>query len=575
ECFISWSGEALTLPAGLSSTNCTYYPKPPKIKLDKFIKKRSEILESTKKSYRNLRNEIKEHERNKKKLKNCEKAMSILKELENIVDSGVIDRESSLKIHEDNIKNKSSILLGVGEQNYEYVIPDEKHSVIFLSYIDDIKSDLLKSRKMLSDSERQYKEFTIAYDQSKSLAQQLRQIAERILHDQENSDECPLCHAEYDEGRLSERMKYGVDEHMEKTAQTLLSMINDSKKSVDDLNKLASILEVLNGFKNRAELPDGVTVKSILDSIEECISSLNESKVSLDTLNQDKNALEAKGISLSRLEETSEELVKLGCPINDYRKELFSRLLNLLKGDCTSFSSEIEKNVDEIKRLQETISKKLSLTQNDHDDINSELSIIEYRIDKTSRLVARLKQTEFSSLINDQEKAFNDILIEAESIKSVSSSLQNAIQKEEQIDTAKAEAIKRKAVVDPKLKSLKGKLTKFEHASKTLRDIVKDNSLDSAMKNAMEESRVTIQSIFSRIHAPAEFSEIGNDWEHLIRKTGGTAKLSEISTGQRAAFALSIFLSQNARLDKAPPVILVDDPIAHIDDLNALSLLVH
>jgi DNA repair protein SbcC/Rad50 len=54
---------------------------------------------------------------------------------------------------------------------------------------------------------------------------------------------------------------------------------------------------------------------------------------------------------------------------------------------------------------------------------------------------------------------------------------------------------------------------------------------------------------------------------------GSEAKLSEISTGQRAAFALSIFLAQNAQLTVAPPVVLIDDPIAHVDDLNSLSFL--
>jgi chromosome segregation protein len=49
--------------------------------------------------------------------------------------------------------------------------------------------------------------------------------------------------------------------------------------------------------------------------------------------------------------------------------------------------------------------------------------------------------------------------------------------------------------------------------------------------------------------------------------------LDEISTGQRAAFALSIFLARNRTAASAPPVLLIDDPIAHIDDLNALSFL--
>ena len=49
--------------------------------------------------------------------------------------------------------------------------------------------------------------------------------------------------------------------------------------------------------------------------------------------------------------------------------------------------------------------------------------------------------------------------------------------------------------------------------------------------------------------------------------------MTEISTGQRAAYALSIFLAQNSQLTNAPPVVLIDDPIAHVDDLNALSFL--
>jgi chromosome segregation protein len=51
------------------------------------------------------------------------------------------------------------------------------------------------------------------------------------------------------------------------------------------------------------------------------------------------------------------------------------------------------------------------------------------------------------------------------------------------------------------------------------------------------------------------------------------ANLTEISTGQRAALGLSMFLAQNMKLRFAPPVILIDDPIAHVDDLNCLSFL--
>jgi ABC-type lipoprotein export system ATPase subunit len=94
------------------------------------------------------------------------------------------------------------------------------------------------------------------------------------------------------------------------------------------------------------------------------------------------------------------------------------------------------------------------------------------------------------------------------------------------------------------------------------------------METALKRNRVGIEAIFGRIHAPAEFSGLGKQLTTLVRKTGGTlTTLSQISTGQRAALALSIFLAQNAQLRTAPPVLLIDDPIAHVDDLNSLSFL--
>ncbi len=49
--------------------------------------------------------------------------------------------------------------------------------------------------------------------------------------------------------------------------------------------------------------------------------------------------------------------------------------------------------------------------------------------------------------------------------------------------------------------------------------------------------------------------------------------ISQISTGQRSALALSIFLCLNKKLRNGPDIILFDDPVSFIDDFNALSFL--
>lgn len=61
----------------------------------------------------------------------------------------------------------------------------------------------------------------------------------------------------------------------------------------------------------------------------------------------------------------------------------------------------------------------------------------------------------------------------------------------------------------------------------------------------------------------------------IRRSTGAEVQLEHMSTGQRAAFALSLFLAMNGRLRSGPPVLLFDDPVAHIDDINMLSFLDH
>jgi hypothetical protein len=60
---------------------------------------------------------------------------------------------------------------------------------------------------------------------------------------------------------------------------------------------------------------------------------------------------------------------------------------------------------------------------------------------------------------------------------------------------------------------------------------------------------------------------------HLIKNNGEARRISEISTGQRAALAISVFISLNRKLKNGPNIIMFDDPVSHIDDLNALPFL--
>ena len=119
------------------------------------------------------------------------------------------------------------------------------------------------------------------------------------------------------------------------------------------------------------------------------------------------------------------------------------------------------------------------------------------------------------------------------------------------------------------------KRTNLLRASETLTKLVEQNSLEDATKEAFDSIRERVTSIFAQIHSPQEYSlgDFSGDALIVNRSTGKVHAVNQVSTGQRAALALSIFLALNDSAKSAPPVILIDDPVAHIDDLNTLSFL--
>ena len=114
----------------------------------------------------------------------------------------------------------------------------------------------------------------------------------------------------------------------------------------------------------------------------------------------------------------------------------------------------------------------------------------------------------------------------------------------------------------------------FQAASIALSNLSSELSLESATARSLGAIGMEINDAFARIHSPNEYEYVGSEGVLLRSKENQEDwTLDKVSTGQRAAFALSVFLAVNRTAAKAPPVILIDDPVAHVDDLNALSFL--
>lgn len=123
---------------------------------------------------------------------------------------------------------------------------------------------------------------------------------------------------------------------------------------------------------------------------------------------------------------------------------------------------------------------------------------------------------------------------------------------------------------------LRVKLKRVESAGAVIDDLVGQQSERFLAQQVLRENAATIASTFAKIHAPNEFDLVVVDDLRIVRRGGGmNVDLDEMSSGQRAAYALSLFLAMNERLRIGPRLLMFDDPVAHVDDINVLSFLDH
>lgn len=118
---------------------------------------------------------------------------------------------------------------------------------------------------------------------------------------------------------------------------------------------------------------------------------------------------------------------------------------------------------------------------------------------------------------------------------------------------------------------------RLKAALKILNHLTSQESSKQVASELIANSAKSIDEIFSAVHSPSEFavrsSKSKKKFEIIRKRDGEIVRLNSMSTGQRSAFALSLFLCLNQYARSAPPMLIFDDPVAHIDDLNILSFI--
>ncbi|MBZ5669477.1 MAG: hypothetical protein LAO04_07100 [Acidobacteriia bacterium] len=505
-------------------------------------------------------------------IKRGREALDLVEQAKRLIDAGVPQRlaernklQRTLAIHSGRLVGFDASALGA--------LSSADLSMALAVCHEAAVSKRTAAQELLATAKREYADYSKLRDQSLNLAQELRQVAGRILRSSAKPDECPLCHTRFGPGELAKHIAAGVDEHLEAVGQTLLTQLREREGTLRDATAVETASAWLKKFCEKASLPADIPVRSALAEVENATRAVAEDRARLEVLNAEVLAQDSQGLSEAKLAEILTQLDELSYPLSESSHAAVDRLLRTINQDLESSSRTLEGDRKRADELGRTLEATLGSAERDVQDLRGALSRLKERLAATESLRAKLGNFS-SSFPWSGGGPLAELAVEAGSIRKVAAELQTALSREKQARATYTESIVRKEHLGRQLDELRPRIERFAKAQSTLENLQRDHSLKGAMEDALQQNRAGIEAIFSRIHSPAEFRGLGLSWTTLVRKVDGSeAKLSEISSGQRAAFALSIFLAQNAQLTEAPHVVLMDDPIAHVDDLNSLSFL--
>lgn len=435
--------------------------------------------------------------------------------------------------------------------------------------ISEKEKQILNKDKVLKELQVEIKLLEDSFSKFETLINQIRILGKEILTNKLHSDNCPLCEQKISQSELLLKIKSNLNADIDKSILNKKNkIIKEIKSDIDILYiELRNLRFYHSTIKNYLNDCDNLTINEIEKEIKLQLDSESETLKSIHELENLKGMISNIGGSVSEFLSLKKEISKT-----------YPNLVNFDKGNLSYLAETIRKDISEnyitvknFKRVNVDIIQNLNLSLNlknyaeSFEEIEASVKSNEVKIRSIKRSFENLKQyLEFDEdkLILDFSKELNLLIENLSTFRSMENS-HNEINK----------LLVENNDIIQKLSEFKLLNSRLDKATKLLNKL-SSNSEDHILEDYFNQNLEEIKNIFTTIHSPKEFTDIKyKDKTLVLFKEEKQHDISEISTGQRGALALSIFISLNRKLINGPNILIFDDPVTFIDDFNALSFL--
>lgn len=435
------------------------------------------------------------------------------------------------------------------------------------------KAGLTDTAKRLEDAKQKLVATTRTQSELQSAMTELHAWAQRVLTHRHSDASCPVCGTAFAPGELLARMQSLMLAPADASASDLRLQIEQLTSSQTQLSNEAAWLVQLDKF-TRANVDVGSpwTVSAAQHSV---LSLLDRQRSLTETRKEARDGLDAYarlGWSLNAIEELcspidGDDAPRPESPSPSEAQQRLEQYLRSLQASIEELEKKIAEGNKELRsRLDAAgIPASASLA-----DAVEQLMARQRLVQKAAEVCEMVRGQVDLSPVADLSSLLSSLEASVLGAKKVLAALQT-----EGESTARLASLRTQVTqLTERLGRVRDSIERLASSLQVLDDLIESQSLDKASAAIVTATHTVADSIFKRIHAPSEYMVTAEARTPLRRRVNNSVvQLNQVSTGQRAAYALSLFLAMNAQVKTGPKVILLDDPISHIDDLNALSFL--
>jgi exonuclease SbcC len=421
--------------------------------------------------------------------------------------------------------------------------------------------------KRLEEIGRMVNELQQGMQRLNRLVGEIKNLGKEYLTLSTHKDTCPLCNSHFQDDNLTTAIhstdkSFGPSNLLtdQLRIKTELELENESViASISYVQKLREISLLL--FPSAPDQATPPMVINALQTNDKALTKLTDQLVNLNTL---KSNFNRRGLQESEYHSLVNRLkTEFGIaiePTTDF---------NALLGNTISQIENIAKSHSEI---EQSIGEREAVIAKQYEVGMTNTPSLRKAIDDLSDASSAYEQ--LSMLIDvptdfDGFKLQNTLGDVESAVRAFRNQFEDQRERSSKIDLYNASIDK----VLENLGKVKPRRIRAAFAAETLNSLMEEHSKAAFLGDYLKSNRLEIVNIFKLIHSPREFVDIDFEGDKLTLKTieGEIRSLNEISTGQRSALALSLFISLNRKLANGPNVMLLDDPVANVDDLNVLS----